>query len=126
MAKSGITMIPPPEWSAARVNEWLDEQNKDAGVKHDTGKPLAAILGDFPHALEAIVAVGTYGANKYTRRGWEIVPDAEQRYADAFWRHLLKSCYEDIDPESGLSHKWHAAWNLLAILELEARQAHGL
>lgn len=118
----GTKLLPE---DAADINAWLAAQTNDVGLKHDAGKPLAAILADFPHALEGIVAVGTYGANKYMRRGWETVPDAKQRYADAFWRHLLKSCYEDNDPESGLPHKWHAAWNLLAVIELEARQAHG-
>jgi len=91
------------------------------GAKNDAGKPLASLLLGFSRALEGVVAVSTYGAAKYTRNGWESVPDGEQRYRDAAWRHILKSGQEELDPESGLSHIWHATWNLLAAEELRQR-----
>ena len=50
------------------------------------------------------------------------VKDAYPRYFDALYRHLNKHAQgELIDDESGLSHLTHAAWNMLAILELELR-----
>ena len=94
------------------------------GAKDDKAKPMAGVLLDFSRALQTVVDVGTYGAKKYTRRGWEQVEDAETRYLDAMMRHLLAM---DVDPdgldkETGLPHLAHVAWNALAVLELQARR----
>ena len=94
------------------------------GAKDDKTKPMAGVLLDFSRALQIVVDVGTYGAKKYTRRGWEHVEDAETRYLDAMMRHLLAM---DVDPdgldkETGLPHLAHVAWNALAVLELQARR----
>lgn len=94
---------------------------KDPGAKLDSGKIMGGLLADFSLALTAVAEVGTYGANKYTRNGWESVPDAIRRYGDAKWRHLLKGATQPIDPDSGLMHKAHEAWNVLAELELMLR-----
>lgn len=95
------------------------------GAKLDAGKPLAdLVLGDFARALEAVVDVGTFGANKYTERGWLSVPEGHRRYADARVRHYLRRrAGEDTDPESGLLHLAHEAWNVLAELELALRES---
>ena len=93
------------------------------GAKLDSGKQLAGVLLDFSRALEAVADVGTFGANKYTRLGWESVPNGEQRYTDALMRHLLKMQREELDPDSGLEHLAHLAWNCLAVLELKRRAA---
>ena len=95
------------------------------GVKNDDGKILAALLGDFSRALLGVANVGTFGANKYTRGGWLHVKDNKQRYTDALWRHLLQSTIDDLDAESGLSHLEHAAWNILAVIELIKREKNG-
>ncbi len=89
---------------------------KDAGAKLDTGKIRADLLEDFGPGLLKIAAICDYGAKKYSEKGWLEVPDAQKRYKAAFWRHLLAG--EGIDPESGLSHVWHCAWNLLAMLTI--------
>jgi len=94
----------------------------DPGSKLDGGKPLAGVLGDFALALMAVAEVGTHGAEKYSRGGWQSVPDAETRYHDAEWRHLLKRRHEDYDKDSGLLHDAHRAWNVLAQLELRLRK----
>lgn len=93
------------------------------GAKNDAGKLQAGVVADFSHALLAVATVGDYGANKYTRRGWEYVKDGENRYWDAFWRHLLKDRIEPEDAESGLPHLWHALWNLMAVIELKQRRS---
>ena len=93
----------------------------DPGAKLDSGKVLAGVLGDFSLALNAVAEIGTYGINKYSRGGWEHVPDAQTRYTDALWRHLLAESTEPIDQESGLLHQAHLAWNALAKLELMLR-----
>ena len=93
-----------------------------AGAKLDDGKLKAGVLKDFSLALAAVAEVGTFGANKYTRGGWQSVPNGIERYDDAFWRHLLEERHEPVDAESGMPHEWHLAWNLLATIELTLRQ----
>ena len=95
------------------------------GAKLDAGKLMAGqILSQFPRALEAIASVGTFGARKYTLGGWLEVPNAQARYSDAEHRHwLARSKGETLDPESNMPHSWHKAWNVLAQLELELREA---
>lgn len=93
----------------------------EAGVKNDEGKVLAQLLGDFSRALMGVAEVGTFGAKKYTRGGWQTVSDGYQRYYDALWRHLLLANQEECDPESGMWHLEHAAWNILAIIELKKK-----
>lgn len=94
------------------------------GAKDDKAKPMAGVLLDFSRALQIVVDVGTYGAKKYARQGWCVVPEGSQRYTDALVRHLLAM---DVDPdgldkETGLPHLAHVAWNALAVLELQARR----
>lgn len=79
------------------------------GSKLDAGKVLAGVLEDFSLALLEVAKVGTFGANKYSRGGWQSVPDGITRYADAKWRHLLKGRFEDLDSDSGLLHAAHEA-----------------
>lgn len=95
-----------------------------AGLKYDSGKQLAGILyEDFPHALSGVADVATFGARKYTRNGWRTVPNGLQRYTDAMHRHLLAAAKGEVcDPESGLPHLHHVAWNALAIAELTAME----
>lgn len=92
----------------------------DKGVKLDEGKPrLDLVLGDFADALWCVGMVGTYGANKYTDKGWQVVENGIERYGNAMLRHYLN--YRKgiaFDDESGLSHLAHMAWNALAMLQL--------
>lgn len=92
------------------------------GAKLDAHKPMAGVLHDFALALQAVALVGDFGAKKYSRGGWQHVPNGKERYADAFWRHLLASRHEELDPDSGLAHAAHQAWNALAVLELQLRE----
>lgn len=94
------------------------------GAKDDKAKPMAGVLLDFSRALQTVVGVGTYGAKKYTRTGWATVPEGSQRYLDAMMRHLLAIDVDPdgLDPETGLPHLAHVAWNALAALELQARR----
>lgn len=89
----------------------------EPGAKLDGGKPrMTLIYRDMAKSLEDVVKVGTFGANKYSDRGWKSVPDAEERYFDALIRHMNKIFSGEImDPDSGLSHYAHLAWNALAI-----------
>ncbi len=89
-----------------------------AGAKLDAGKNrLGLVLHGFAGALAEVGKVGTYGANKYSPNGWRDVPNGMDRYLDAMYRHLFAMNDETHDPESGLPHMAHAAWNALAVLE---------
>ena len=108
--------------------EEQDPNGKDqheSGAKMDKGKVKAGILGDFSLALMEVAKVCTYGANKYTRHGWEEVPNGIERYCDAKWRHKLACKQNKFDDESGLLHLAQEAWNTLAELELTLRGEPG-
>ncbi len=92
----------------------------EPGAKLDAGKPRPAlVLGGFVLALRAVTEVGTFGAAKYSENGWRSVPDGTQRYTDAMLRHWLADPGGlSPDPDSGLAHAAHLAWNALARLEL--------
>jgi hypothetical protein len=96
----------------------------DPGAKLDLGKPKCSqILSQFANALMEVSKVGTYGAEKYSMGGWQTVEDGINRYADAGMRHYLKmSMGETHDPDTGLLHLSHEAWNALARLELYCRE----
>lgn len=98
------------------------------GSKLDAGKPIAGeIVTSFSHALNAMIEVATFGAGKYTRRGFLQVPNAEERYRDALMRHLLKyGMGEEVDSDSGLPHLSHALWNMAAMLEVHLRGVKAL
>lgn len=94
----------------------------EPGAKLDAGKPrLGLVLGDFARALAEVGKVGTYGAEKYSPRGWLEVPDGEARYLDALYRHLLDDSIRPVDEVTGLLHLAQACWNGLAVLELRLR-----
>lgn len=99
----------------------------EPGAKLDGGKIRAGlVLGGFSRALEQVARVGTFGAAKYTDNGWRSVPNGQERYSDALYRHLLQEAQgQDCDPDSGLLHAAHTAWNALARLELILQQLEG-
>lgn len=86
----------------------------DKGLRYNDGKPKVDLIP--PRWVFVLAEVLTQGAEKYDLRNWEQGMDWGHCYAGAM-RHLLRfwSCQE-IDPESGLNHLAHAAWNCLALL----------
>lgn len=93
----------------------------EPGAKLDSGKSpvFRGALGYFPRAITAVAQISAFGASKYAWKGWETVPEGFERYSDALVRHLTyEGEGEVLDPDSGLPHAAHAAWNALARLEL--------
>lgn len=89
------------------------------GRKDDSGKlPWHLLPGD---AIEEIVKVLQFGANKYSERNWEKGMlwsrcfSALMRHMWAWWRG------EECDPETGLSHLAHAGCCILFLLAYEKR-----
>lgn len=98
-----------------------------AGAKADAGKLLPRlVLGEFSRALTEVVRIGTFGARKYSPRGWLSVPNGRERYAEAADRHQLQvnqgKLVDDGVGGTGGLHKAQVIWNLLAELELELRE----
>ena len=111
-----------------RVKEFTnDAEAKIAtgAIKYDGGKApiFRGAISYFPRAIESVAAVSLFGATKYAWKGWENVDDGYNRYSDAMVRHLAyEGKGEVLDPDSGLLHASHAAWNALARLELLIRE----
>lgn len=101
-----------------------DPNGKDLnspGAKADAGKvPLwRGVVCYFGPALMAVGSISEFGSRKYTWSGWKSVEDGTVRYTDALLRHTFAEADgEDYDPETGMLHAAHAAWNSLARLTL--------
>jgi hypothetical protein len=94
------------------------------GQKFDAGKVMAGILEEFLPALKEIAELGSMNNKpngKYERGSWQKVPDAETRYLDAFWRHLLEGRF-NIDPETRKPHDVAIAWNALALVWMRLKR----
>jgi len=105
------------------IQENQNEDQHAMGMKLDKDKPDVSLLFDFGRALMAVSEVGTFGAKKYARGSWVMVPDGISRYTAAMGRHLLaEGMGEAHDAESGLRHAAHAAWDSLARLDLMLRE----
>lgn len=88
------------------------------GRKFDAGK-LDYTLLPF-EAVDEIVKVLMFGAQKYDRDNWRHVEDAMQRYTAAAFRHLTAyNKGEATDPETGISHLAHVGCCILFMLALE-------
>lgn len=93
---------------------WPEEGRKDDG-----GKAPYHLLA--PELLEATAQVLKFGAEKYSERNWEKGMNwsrpfsAMMRHMWAWWRG------EHADPETGMSHLWHAACCVMFLIAYEAR-----
>lgn len=124
------------EWKTGPMeyNEYIKELNdskessvdpvKSKGLKHDQGKLLfECLMGELAPVLKGVVRVLTYGAQKYSRSSWKNVPNAQQRYTDAFYRHMNEyHSGSHVDDESGLPHLFHALCNLMFITWFEIQK----
>lgn len=91
------------------------------GRKNDNGK-LRYDLIPFS-ALEEIVKVLNYGADKYKPNNWKHVKNFRARYFAAIMRHLVAWFGgEKTDPESGISHLAHGACSILFLIWGEKRR----
>ena len=74
-----------------------------------------------PELLTAVGSVLTFGAKKYSDRNWEKGMKWGRVYA-ALQRHLLAwHSGEEKDPESGMSHLWHAGCCVAFLITYEQR-----
>lgn len=86
------------------------------------GQKLAQMGALDPLSLLAVAEVAGMGAQKYDRYNflkgfrYSLAFDAGQRHRMLWWSG------EERDPESGLSHMAHAAWQDLCLLSFDIRQ----
>jgi len=95
----------------------LEDLDKDAGRKDDTGKLRYDLIP--PYALQRLAEVYTIGAGKYEDRNWEKgIPwgrifAAMMRHAWAWWNG------EQNDQVDGQHHLASVAWTAFALMEYE-------
>lgn len=88
------------------------------GVKFDAGKIRTDLVP--VEGIEAVAVILGVGARKYEARNWEKGMDWSRPYGAAL-RHLFAWWRgEQVDPDTGHSHLWHAATNLFFLVCYEA------
>ena len=89
--------------------------------KADNGKTRLDLVS--PTFIEAVGKIRTFGVQKYgDSDSWAKVEP--QRYMAALLRHI--NAYrmgEETDRESGMPHLWHAACNLMFLIDLDELKA---
>jgi hypothetical protein len=96
-------------------------ENKTEGVKYDNRKADYSLVP--PKALDDVVKVLTFGAEKYDRHNWKKLENLEDRYFAAAQRHLWAVMRgETHDPESGEHHYAHALCCIMYLLEFYSLQ----
>lgn len=116
LAVGMITQNQTEQLVRERINN-PDQTGKSGGVKHDEGK---APLWWVPRpAMDAIANVMQFGANKYAAHNWR-KGMKWTRLASAALRHLTAwTNGQDKDPETGMSHLWHAICCLAFLVTYE-------
>ena len=95
-------------------NQVKTASTTDSGFKKlDSGKTRFTLVD--PVFVEGFAKILTDGAQKYGVDNWKLLPDDElHRYQDALLRHINSYFKgEKLDPDTGMSHLYHAACNLM-------------
>jgi len=96
--------------------QMLEEVRVTSATGGEKGQKLARLGSLDPQALLEVGKVAGFGEQKYSRLNymkgydWNLSFDAMLRHSLSFWNG------EDLDPESGLPHMAHAAWQALTLL----------
>lgn len=100
----------------------LAKPNQESvGHKDDQEKNRLDLIE--PEFIEGVGKVLTFGADKYEPNNWQKVDDAENRYYAAAMRHLMAwRKGEKTDPESGISHLYHVACNIMFLQYFEREE----
>ena len=110
-------------WNAGRryVKDEAVIPTASEGVKYDGDKTPYHLIA--PEFLEGTGKVLRYGAIKYAPRNWEKGMSWSRPFS-AMMRHMWDWWRgEDRDPETGMSHLWHAACCLMFLMAYEQRNA---
>lgn len=113
-SKDATTTMTPVTKDPTGSNPWTE------GVKFDDGKLPYDLLP--PELLEAVSSVLAFGAKKYSARNWELGMDWSRPFA-ALMRHMWSWWRgENTDPETGMSHLWHAGCCIAFLITYEQRK----
>lgn len=93
------------------------ECSSEKAIKADVGKTGGWRMLAWD-VIPELLGIYQYGIKKgYLKDSWRNV--APERYEDALMRHMTAHLQgEERDPESGLRHIAHVAWNALAVMAL--------
>lgn len=98
----------------------LVKDEKTGAWKADGGKLRVDLIP--PDALECAAIVFGYGAAKYGPRNWDKGLSWSRLYG-AILRHLFKWWGgEEVDPESGINHLYHALATLLMLVHYQNKE----
>jgi len=117
-----------PKW---KLPKGLRDGHCAPGSKYDGGKLRWGLLPVAP--LQAIVRVLMFGAKKYADDNWKLVPNGQERYYEAMYRHATEwyawkkgeqlffdgkdwVTPTENDKESGLNHLAHAGACLVFLI----------
>jgi len=102
-------VVPPPVTKVTAAPPVED----NGGLRFDDDKPAYDLIP--PEAMDELALLYTIGAKKYDLRNWERGMAFGKcfgplmRHAWRFWRG------EERDPETGIHHMIHVAWNAFAL-----------
>ena len=99
----------------------MSENNQT--YKADNGKTRLDLVS--PTFIEAVGKIRTFGVSKYgDSDSWAKVEP--KRYMAALLRHInAYRMSEENDKESGMPHLWHAACNLMFLIDLDEHKKSG-
>jgi len=113
-----------------------ESEVRDAALalKAEKINPSRGCIRRFPRAILAVAALSKRGAEKYDvpleNTDFLRLPDAKDMFEEAGLRHLLMGSIDGpFDPDFGMLHKQHRAWDALADLERELltiEREHGI
>lgn len=113
-----LPKVDPDLWGHTLESEYYTQVEKE-GIRHDEGKPQISLVP--PESINALASVLTKSIVRYEPRNWEKGMDWSRCY-DSLQRHLIAWWGgQDKDPDSGLSHLWHALANLTFLVTYEQR-----
>lgn len=96
----------------------VELKNPTMGDRYNKGKPQLSYVMEFPNAVKGVSLVAEFGAIKYARNNYKSGLKHVE-IIDSLLRHMSDyMAGEDVDPESGLPHVFHIAWNGLALAEM--------
>lgn len=102
--------------SPHHLSKQLEKKNLNEGTKYDSDKNRLDLLSST--WIEGVGKVLTFGAKKYAAHNWRKGIQTSRLMGAAF-RHLFAfNRGEDVDPETGLSHLYHASCCLMFVSEL--------
>lgn len=90
-----------------------EAEQEELFTKHDSVKNRLELIE--PKFIEGIGKIVTFGAEKYSAHNWKKAGEDDiERIKGALLRHILAYLGgQELDPETGESHLYHAACNLM-------------